>query len=93
MQDKIISESGEVWIYRLRRKDNPGKLAYILFSPTTSGKSIKNFRFKPEAEQNQSFTEVRLDDKSASGVTKSLKVSGGTLELTVNESPVFLVGN
>ena len=91
--DKIISESGDVWIYRLRRRDNPVKLAYILFSPTTSGNSIKNFQFKPETDINQLFTEIRLDDKSVFGATRTLKVSNGTLGMTVTESPVFLVDN
>ncbi len=88
--DKIVSESGEVWVYRLKQKDNPKKFAYILFSPTSNGHAVKNYRLKLEGDQNQLFTETRLDEKSVTGDSKAVKPTGGFIQLDVSESPVFL---
>jgi hypothetical protein len=89
--DSIIAESGQVWIYRLKNKLDPAKKAYVLFSPTTNGIIIKNFSFKHQLFNNESFTEIKLTDNNASGTVQAGKFLHGSVNLDVGESPVILV--
>ncbi|MEP6749404.1 MAG: hypothetical protein ABJB86_16835 [Bacteroidota bacterium] len=91
--DSIVSESGPVWIYRLKNRQNPAKKAWVLFSPTTSGVVIKNFICKLQENNNQFITEIYLADKNALGSTKTVKNLNGSAALTVGELPVILVEN
>jgi hypothetical protein len=91
--DSIVSESGPVWIYRLKNQQNPDKKAFILYSPTTNGNIIKNFSFKVQEYNNHSITEIRLADNNPTGVVKPGKFASGAgaAKLSVGESPVILV--
>lgn len=89
--DSVLSESGRVWIYRLKNRSNPAKKAFVLFSPTTDGSIIKNFSLKPGMTNNQSFTKINLSDKSPSGLIQALQMQQDSIQLDVDESPVILV--
>ncbi len=91
--DAIISESGPVWMYRLKNRTNPGKKAFVLFSPTTNGSLVKNFSFKPEVNNNQAINIVRLADKNPSGATEKVNITANAVQLDVGESPVIVLEN
>jgi hypothetical protein len=89
--DAVVTETGRVWIYRLQHRSNPGKKAFVLFSPTTNGSLLKNFSFKLKSDNNQSFTITRLIDNSVSGAVQPGKIINNTVQLDIGESPVILV--
>lgn len=89
--DSIVSESGPVWIYRLKSQRDPTKKAFVLFSPTVDGSVIKNFNFKPQVVNNHAFTEIRLIDNNVSGLVQTGKMSNGSIQLQISESPVIVV--
>ncbi|MEP7277763.1 MAG: hypothetical protein ABI813_03885 [Bacteroidota bacterium] len=91
LPDSIVSESGPVWVYRLKNQSDATRKAYVLFSPTTNGSIIKNYSFNVHSDTNQVFKEIRFADKNPSGVLKSGRFSGGIARLDIGESPVIIV--
>ena len=89
--DSVLSESGPVWIYRLKNQSDSAKRAYVLFSPTVSGNIVKNFSFKIWSVNNESFTKIILADKNPLGMAQTGKFQNGTTVLSVGESPVILL--
>ncbi len=89
--DAIITETGPVWIYRLKNGQNPAQKAYVLFSPTTNGSIIKNFRFKCKEFSNEIFKVIKLSDNNADGIEKTDHSVNGTAKLEVGELPVILL--
>ncbi|MEO5681426.1 MAG: hypothetical protein ABIQ88_02230 [Chitinophagaceae bacterium] len=89
--DGVVTESGPVWVYRFKNRQEPAKKAYVLFSPTTNGSIIKNFNFNSKNFDNQDFNEVRLADKNAGGSVKKGRFVDGVATLDVGESPVILL--
>jgi len=88
--DEIVSETGPVWVYRLKNRSNPYKKAFVLFSPTTDGSLVKNFNLKLGTGNNQSFTVIRLADNNATGNAQPLASAGNSVQVDVGESPVIL---
>jgi hypothetical protein len=91
LPDMVVKETGPVWTYRLKNRQNPDKKAYFLFSPTVNGSVIKNYSFKIQYYNNQSFTKILLADNNPSGLVKAGSFLNGSVELNVGESPVILV--
>ncbi len=89
--DAIITETGPVWIYMLKNKTNPGKKAYVLFSPTVNGSLIKKFSFKFNSPNNQKINLIRLSDNNPSGTVQSITISNNAAVFDVGESPVILL--
>lgn len=89
--DGIVSESGQVWIYRLKHRQDAAKKAYVLFSPTTNGILIKNFSLKMDYNNNQSINIIKLSDANASGTVETAPTANGSVQLDVGESPVIVI--
>jgi hypothetical protein len=89
--DSVISERGQVWIYRLKNQQDPSKKAYVLVSPTTNGSMIKNYKFNLQLNNSQSFTEITLADNNGLGHSKPHKFINGAVQLNIGESPVIVV--
>ena len=89
--DAIITETGPVWIYRLKNSQRQGQKAYILFSPTTDGSVIKNFRFKLNGFNNQHFKVIRFSDIDVAGIETYGQLLNGTIQLEVGGSPAILL--
>ncbi|HTE11980.1 MAG TPA: hypothetical protein VK645_13440, partial [Chitinophagaceae bacterium] len=91
--DSVVAETGRVWIYRLKNRLNPGKKAFVLFSPTTNGSLIKNFSFKVQGNNNQYFTLIRMVENKTSGLVQTGKIVNNTVQVDVGESPVIVLVN
>ena len=89
--DSVVSESGAVWVYRLRHKAHPDRLAYYLVSPTTNGSVVKNFRLFCELVHSQPVSEIKLiDGGSPAGSPGTRMPKNGFIELNVAESPTIV---
>ncbi len=89
--DGVVSETGPVWIYKLRSSSNSSQIAYILFSPTHNGTLIKNYRLKPEQNGYQQFDEIVLKDKSVNGLKITRQLEDGFIRLNIGESPTIVI--
>lgn len=89
--DSIVSETGPVWIYRLKNQLNPAKKAYVLFTPASNDNRVLNYSFKPQLFLNHRFTEVSLSDNNAKGLVKEGHFINGSAQLELGESPVILL--
>jgi hypothetical protein len=87
--DSIISESGNVWVYKLRHQRQRNLVAYYLVSPTTNGHVIKNFRLNAKSYVNQFFKEIAIDHRSGFKI-REINYSG-ELALDVSEFPTIIL--
>ncbi len=87
--DSIISESGNVWVYKLRHQRQRNLVAYFLVSPTTKGNIIKNFQLNTKLISNQIIKEISIDHRTNFN-TREINYAG-KLELTVSEFPSLLL--
>ncbi|MEO5638902.1 MAG: hypothetical protein ABIR15_17345, partial [Chitinophagaceae bacterium] len=91
--DSVVTETGKVWIYRLKNRLNPAKKAVILFSPTTNGSLVKNFSLKLENFNNQYVTIINLAENNPSGSAQTEKIEKNTVHFDVGEAPVIVIMN
>ena len=89
--EKVLAETGPVWMYLLKNKIDPAKKAVVFVSPTTNGTIVKNFRFNLHGVKNESFKKITLLDKNALGEVQTGNLNNGLTELSVGESPVILI--
>lgn len=79
---------GNVMIYQFEKAD---KSAYVIWSPTSKGIIVKNFRF-PIESNNTMATYIELQDGKKYGDISYLTISNKTItNLTVTESPSIIV--
>lgn len=88
--DSVISESGAVWVYRLRHRDHPDSLAYWLVSPTSNGAVVKNFRLLTGLNDNHPFKEITFAGGGTTGQLISGTAGRGFIDLNVSESPTIV---
>ncbi|MBO9660957.1 MAG: hypothetical protein J7527_19195, partial [Chitinophagaceae bacterium] len=84
--DSIISEKGDVWIYKLRNKLHPDSVAYYLVSPTKNGTVVRGFNIS--FLKNATYIKLNwlstneaipVDEKSRAG------------QIDVSEIPTFII--
>lgn len=87
----VVSESGDVWVYRLQHNTEKDSVAYYLVSPTTNGTTIKHFRLTANIAAGQAVQLIRLTDNSVTGVVLNSKAGNGFIDVEVGESPVIVL--
>jgi hypothetical protein len=88
--EKIISEKGNVWVYKYRHKTQRDSAAYFVYCPTYNGTKVDNYSLHVGNVNNSSVTEISLKDNSETGDTRPLPVNGGAVKINVTESPKFV---
>lgn len=83
--DKVISEKGNVWVYRYRHPTQKDAAAYFIYSPTRNGTKVNNYTLKTGKATHA--TVITLADKKETGISQQQAVTGGVLRINVNESP------
>jgi hypothetical protein len=83
--DKVVSEKGNVWVYRYRHPTQKDAAAYFIYAPTHNGTKVNNYILK--TGKAATATVITLADKKETGVSEQLSVTGGVLRINVNESP------
>jgi hypothetical protein len=90
--DSIISERGDVWIYKYRHQSSPDSIAYFVYCPSRNGKKVNQFEINVP-EGTAFVNEVSFADKSSSGIIKKLQPVGRQVRFEVTEVPkLILVG-
>jgi hypothetical protein len=89
--DKIISESGDVWIYRYRQIQKPDSVAYFIYKPTVNGSSVLSYELKTETKGGSSAEQINFSDDSDSGISEKLQIARGKIRLKVKELPILIL--
>ncbi|MBV4360092.1 hypothetical protein [Pinibacter aurantiacus] len=90
--DSIISEQGDVWIYKLRSKVHPDSVAYFFVSPTKNGKVVQHFNFKLPAFKGGNYTKLNwFSVGEAIPVDEKRTAKESILQLDVSEVPLFVI--
>lgn len=90
--DAIISEQGDVWIYKLRNKINKDSVAYFLVSPTKNGTVVKDYNLKITSSKNGTYTKLNwLSEAEVIPADENGKINGNMIKLDVAEVPVFIM--
>jgi hypothetical protein len=87
--DAIVSETGNVWVYRLRNRLKPAEICYYLVAPEASVDKPIPFELKSATFKAQKM--AVLDFMSADKpVWRAVSAGSGKVNLTIGPVPVFL---
>lgn len=89
--EKIISESGNVWVYKYRHKSDPSQKAYFVYCPTHNGTTVDGYLLKTGRLADATATEISLLDNSTSGNVIQKSVGSNGITLKVTEAPKFIL--
>jgi hypothetical protein len=88
--DSIVSESGPVWVYRLRHRDHPDSLAYYLVNPDSKAAVVKNFKLFTGSTDNHPIRKIKLIDGIPADAGDSRPARNGFIELDVSGVPTIV---
>src|SRR5450432_264511 len=89
--DKIIKESGNVWIYRYRHTEHPDSVAYFIYKPTVNGSRVVSFTLETGVKEGNMATKISFLDDSEIGKIERVSISEGRVELNIEEKPFLLL--
>jgi hypothetical protein len=89
--EKIISESGNVWVYKYRHKTDPSQKAYFVYCPTHNGTTVDGYLLKTGKPIDPIATEITLQDTSTSGNVAQKSVNSNGISIKVTEAPKFIL--
>jgi hypothetical protein len=89
--DKIIKESGDIWIYRYRHTEQPDSVAYFIYKPTVNGSRVVSFTLETGAKDENVASKISFLEDSEMGKKELLKVKDGKIKLTIEEKPILLM--
>ena len=82
--DAVISEKGNVWIYRYRHVTQKDSIAYFIYAPTRNGTKVNNYALKTKGTV---ATVITFMDKKETGISEQQRVNGGAVRINVSEHP------
>lgn len=89
--EKIVKESGDVWVYKYRNKVSPDSAAYFVYCPTRTGKKVDQFALTVGNVENNTVSEVSFQEQSTEGAVATLPVSGNAVKVNVTEFPKLII--
>jgi hypothetical protein len=89
--DQIISENGDVWIYRYRHQDHPDSLAYFIYKPTVNGSRLASFTLEMGNTFGNRVRKISFLDDEMQGREEWLPVTGGKITTEVQEKPILIM--
>jgi hypothetical protein len=88
--DSIISEKGNVWIYKYRHQTQRDSVALFVYAPTHNGNKYPQYVLNPGVRSGLAAV-VSFDDKSKTGRTAMLPITMGRLSIDVDEMPKLVL--
>lgn len=86
--DSILSEKGNVWVYRYRHRSQPDSVALFVYAPTRKGNKYNGYELPVPAA---AATEVIFEDTNQTGRSQRKQVVNGKLTLDVGEMPRIIL--
>jgi len=91
MPDKVISETGNVWIYRYRHSQDPDSVAYFLYKPSVNGSRSPSYLLDIGKATGNEVHKISFLDNSETGEEENIPVSKGKIKLDIEERPVLIL--
>jgi hypothetical protein len=88
--EKIIQESGNVWIYKYVHAEIPDSVAYFVYKPTVNNSRIKSFSLETGNNNLSSVLKLEFTDDSDQGKEEFLPVKRGKITMPVEEKPILI---
>ena len=85
--DSVISEKGNVWIYKYRHQQVRDSVAYFVYAPTVNGTKIGQYSLYLGKVSGNTVREIDFKDDSDQGNENLLKVKQGTVIIPIDEKP------
>ena len=89
--DKIISESGDVWVYRYRHVRHPDSVAYFIYKPTVNGSRVLSYKLETDIKYDNMVSKISFLDDSELGKIEKVPISAERIQLNVEEKPLLLL--
>lgn len=89
--DKVISEKGNVWIYRYRNSEHSDSLAYFVYKPTDDGTRLQSYSLEISNVSGNVVSKINFDDNSETGKEENMRMSGGKIRVDVEEKPLIIL--
>lgn len=89
--EKIISETGNVWVYKYHHKIDPSQKAYFVYCPTHNGTTVNDYLLKTGKVADLKVTQITLNDNSTTGNVTEKVIADKGITLKVTEAPTFIL--
>jgi hypothetical protein len=89
--DKIISENGNVWVYRYRNADHPDSIAYFIYKPTVNGGRVASFTLETSYAVGNPALKISFLDDSDAGREEKIDLKNGSFRFSVEEKPQIIL--
>jgi hypothetical protein len=89
--DQVISEKGNVWIYRYRNRQFRDSVAYFVYTPTVSGTKIPQYALSVGNTAGQPVRAIHFTHDSDRGSESVLHPVQGKVVIGVGEMPVLVL--
>ncbi len=91
MPDKVISENGDVWIYRYRNSQVQDSVAYFIYKPSVTGSQSFSYSLNIGKATGNEVHKIGFLDNSEWGKEENLLFSEGKVHLLVDEKPILIL--
>jgi hypothetical protein len=88
--DSIISEKGNVWVYKYRHKQTSDSVAYFVYCPTRNGTKVNGYTLELGRVTGDA-TVVSFEENSEEGSVINKPIQGGVIKLDVTEFPKIVM--
>jgi hypothetical protein len=89
MPDSIINETGDIWVYRLKKRLNSNNKAYFIIAPFLRTNITKKYILNLQNTKNQIFSELKLFQKDIE--KQLLLIKNNQLEIVVGLFPMVII--
>jgi hypothetical protein len=89
--DKVIRETGDVWIYRYRHTEEPDSVAYFIYKPSVTGSHLVTYSLEIGKTEGNQILKISFLENSEKGKEEIIPVLNGRIDLPVEEKPVLLL--
>jgi hypothetical protein len=88
--ESIVSEKGNVWIYRYRHQTQKDSFALLVYAPTRKGNKYPGYTVELGDAREQA-TQISFADNSKTGIVANKSVANGKLVMDVDEVPKIIL--
>lgn len=89
--EKIISEIGNVWVYKYRSITDPKASAYFVYVPSRNGTVVNNYSLSVGTRTTGTASEISLQENSVNGSVNEKPIVNGKINIQATEAPKFIL--
>ncbi len=91
LPDSVISEKGNVWIYRYRHHQFRDSVACFVYMPTVDGNKELHYPLPVGNVYGNLVRQINFTDDAELGIENTLPVSDGIVRIKVEEKPILIL--